>query len=307
MLAMRRRLIAITTGALVLLLAGCGGDNANPSSTTAAPAPPPSAAPPKIVIGSPTYDRIQKRGKLVAGIAEAPGLAARDGENGGYAGFEVEIGRLIAGKLGLTEQDVLFKPLPAGLRRDAVANGDIDLQIGGITAASAEPGKLSVAGPYLTSTPGLLAKHGGAVTGVDSVRGQPVCVSKASAALAAVEQAGLSLHIGDSLADCVNQLGSGGVLAVADDAAPLLGYASTKPDVYTVLGLPGPQTVHDVGVASRDKAFQAKLDAVLHTSAQDGDWQQRYDRTLGRAGGVFRLAPPTVDGSTAPPTPTPSR
>lgn len=300
---MRKRLIAMTTGAVAVLLAGCGGgDTGRP--TLAAPPPPASVAPPKLVTGSPTYDRIRKRGKLVAGVAESPGLAERNPDSGAYSGFEVEIGRLLASKLGLTEQDVLFKPLPAGLRRDAVANQDVDVQIGGLTPASSARGTLAVTGPYLATPPALLTALHGDVTSVDAVRGRPVCLPNDSVALAAVQQAGLNIHVGESVSDCVNQLGNGTVVAVADDAAPLLGLASTAPERFTVLDLPGPRIDHVVGVASRDKPIEAKIDDILRGAVQDGDWQQRYDRTLGKANGL-RLTPPSAAASSVEPTPTP--
>lgn len=293
MLAMRSRLIAMT-GALACLLSGCGGsgEGGTPgTSPSAAPPPPVSATTSKLVTGSPTYDRIRKRGKLVVGLAESPGLADRDSDSGQYSGFEVEIGRLLAAKLGLTEQDILFKPLPAGLRREAVANADVDLQIGGLTSASAEQGKLSITDPYLSSPPAVLAPAHGDVSSVAGLSGRPVCLPKDSAALVAVQQAGLSLHIGESLRDCLQQLGSGAVAAVADDSAALLGQSATAPDRYTVLPLPGSPTAHVIGLPSRDKAIQAKIDDILRGSVQDGDWQQRYDRTLGKATGI-RLTPP---------------
>lgn len=303
MRAMRNRLGvitgAITVGVAAMSLAGCGGGATGQNGATALPPPPPVTTTPKLVTGSPTYDKIVKRGKLVVGLAESPGLAARQ-PDGSYAGFEVEIARLLAANLGLTEQDVLFKALPPGLRRDAVVNGDVDIQLGGVTSGSAEPGKLAVAGPYLATPPGLLTKSGG----VDAVHGKPVCVPKDSAALAALQQDGLTLHVGDTLADCHKQLDAGSVAGIADDAAPLLGLAATQPNTYHESNLPGTDTQHGVGVPYRDHPFRTKLDEILRTTVQSGDWQRRYDRTLGAAG--THLQPPTVADSTTAATPTPA-
>ncbi|HEY8374012.1 MAG TPA: transporter substrate-binding domain-containing protein [Pseudonocardiaceae bacterium] len=157
---MRRRSLVAILAVLggVLALAGCGETVESPPQQ-AVGIPPVSittTTPPRLVPGSPTYERIRQRGKLVVGVSpQRPGWAVRDTTSGEYTGFEVEIARLLARGLGVDpDKGVLFKPLPPNLRIEAVANGDVDLQIGGITAADAAGGRVELAGPYLVSAEG---------------------------------------------------------------------------------------------------------------------------------------------------------
>ncbi|MGH3782583.1 MAG: transporter substrate-binding domain-containing protein [Pseudonocardiaceae bacterium] len=109
---------------------------------TVAPARPASS-------GSPTIDRIVRRGKLIVAIQETPGLAHRSSNSGGYTGFDIAMLDLIIHDLGVDPARTSFKPLTAGSREAALARGEADLAIGGYEITAAPSAEVGIAGPYL--------------------------------------------------------------------------------------------------------------------------------------------------------------
>jgi ABC-type amino acid transport substrate-binding protein len=109
---------------------------------TVAPARPASS-------GSPTIDRIARRGKLIVAIQEVPGLAQRSPSSGGYTGFDIAMLDLITHDLGVDSARTSFKPLAAGNREAALGRGEADLALGGYEITAAHSAKVGIAGPYL--------------------------------------------------------------------------------------------------------------------------------------------------------------
>jgi ABC-type amino acid transport substrate-binding protein len=109
---------------------------------TIAPARPASS-------GSPTIDRITRRGKLIVAIEEKPGLAQRSSGSGGYTGFDIAMLDLIAHDLGVDPARTSFKPLTGGSREAALGRGEADLALGGYAITAARSAEVGIAGPYL--------------------------------------------------------------------------------------------------------------------------------------------------------------
>ncbi|MGH3717502.1 MAG: transporter substrate-binding domain-containing protein [Pseudonocardiaceae bacterium] len=99
--------------------------------------------------GSPTIDRIALRGKLIVAIHEAPGLAARSPNSGGYTGFDIALLGLIARDLGVDPARTIFKPLAASNREAALGRAEVDLVLGGYEITAAHSAEVGIAGPYL--------------------------------------------------------------------------------------------------------------------------------------------------------------
>ncbi|MDA3649648.1 transporter substrate-binding domain-containing protein [Saccharopolyspora indica] len=150
---MRIRVLALVS--LTAVLAACG-QNPEVSQNLLPPLPPApatSAAPPVPSAGtsvelstSPTLVRVQQRRKLLAGVSidTPPAYVSRDPAGGGYQGFDVEIARELAQRIGLRPEDVQFRRLPPTQLRSAVLSGDVDLLLGG----TADIPSLTAVGPY---------------------------------------------------------------------------------------------------------------------------------------------------------------
>ncbi|MGH3511066.1 MAG: transporter substrate-binding domain-containing protein [Pseudonocardiaceae bacterium] len=99
--------------------------------------------------GSPTIDRITRRGKLIVAIEEKPGLAQRSSSSGGYTGFDIAMLDLIAHDLGVDPARTSFKPLTGGSRDAALGRAEADLALGSYAITAARSAEVGIAGPYL--------------------------------------------------------------------------------------------------------------------------------------------------------------
>jgi glutamate transport system substrate-binding protein len=109
---MRVRTLAV--GLLVggLALSACGKEGSPSSgggpSTTAA------VETNVAVAGSSTFDKMKSRGKVIIGVKEdQPGLGYKDATTGKYSGFDIEIAKLVAAKLGFAADKIDFKTIPS--------------------------------------------------------------------------------------------------------------------------------------------------------------------------------------------------
>ncbi|GAA0540687.1 hypothetical protein GCM10011581_38080 [Saccharopolyspora subtropica] len=152
---MRMRVLAAV--AAVAVVSSCGVDagsasNAIPPQPLPAPSTPPPAPVPLAgdsveLDVSPTLAAIRQRRMLRVGVrADTPQFVTRDAA-GEYQGFDAEIARDLARRIGLDAGQVQFRRLPPTLLVDAVATGNVDVLLGG----TADTPQLIAVGPYVVT------------------------------------------------------------------------------------------------------------------------------------------------------------
>lgn len=279
-------LAALVAAASVLVVA-CGGPDEPAPTTSSRPAE------------SATLKRITDHGKIIIGLrADTPGLAHRDPVSGAFDGFEVELGKLIAAGLGLKPDQITFTQLTSDTGLPSVAAGTVDIFLGGATKAQVGPAGLLAAGPYLTAGLGLLyRKSGPTVTDAASAAGRKVCTVSNSPEQAMARDAKITdpgkLVGSTSVRDCVDELGSGGVDAVADYLPVVSGYASADPGNLSVSALAAPKPVdYVIALPGGDSGLRDRLTRIVRTAVTDGTWQHDYDQALGTS--APKPAPPSI-------------
>jgi glutamate transport system substrate-binding protein len=292
------KLRAMAVGLLVggLVLVACGRETApGPSSTQIAA---PSVAQNVTVAGSPTFEKMTKRGTVIIGVKnDQPGLGYLNPKTNRYEGFDVEIARLIAAKLGFDpETKIQYTPIPSAAREQAIINGQVDYYVGTYTINDARKKQISFAGPYFIAGQSLLVKAADqTITGPATLAGKRVCSVTGSTPIRRVREQNLTDKIVEfqNYSQCVDQLLAGQVDAVTTDDAILKGYAAQDPQELTVVGQPFSQEPYGVGLPHDDNALRAKVNDILEAAAQDGTWKRIYDGTLGISGS--NATPPAVD------------
>ena len=118
--------------------------------------------------GSPTFDAITERGKVVVGVKEdQPGLGYLDVTTNERTGFDVDIARWIAASLGFDEGDIEFKAIASANREQSIVNGDIDYYVGTYSITDKRKQQIDFAGPYFVTGQGFLV---GKNSGIDDVK-----------------------------------------------------------------------------------------------------------------------------------------
>lgn len=160
-------------GITAVLLAACGGEKGAASSSQAASAPVPAAA----ATGS-LIERINNKGTITVGTEGTYAPFTYHDESGKLTGYDVEVTRAVAEKLGVTVEfketqwDAMMAGLKAG-RFDVVANQ--------VALTSPErQATFDKSEPYSWSGPVLVARNDSTITSVDQIAGKKAAQSLTS-------------------------------------------------------------------------------------------------------------------------------
>lgn len=235
--------------------------------------------------GSPTFDAITKRGKVLVGVKEdQPGLGYLDPTTGERTGFDVDIARWVAASLGYGEDDITFQAIPSANREQAIINGDIDYYVGTYSITDKRKEQISFAGPYFITGQGLLVASDSEITGVDDLAGMNVCSATGSTSILRIKEdhPEATTTEFDTYSQCVDQLLNGQVDAVTTDEAILIGYAAQQPDKLKVVGDVFSEERYGIGVQKGDTAIVEFINTMLTDGGST--WEAIFEKNLGASG-----------------------
>ncbi|MHA6626076.1 glutamate ABC transporter substrate-binding protein [Pseudonocardia sichuanensis] len=302
---MKLRTLAVGLAVTALALTACGREGAPPAAPGGTPGGDAAAAELSYEVAegvsvpdSPTFAAMQARGGVVMGVKnDQPGLGQVDPTTNTYSGFDIEIGRLVAAKLGFNpEEQIEYVVVQSAAREDALSRGDVDYYVGTYTINDNRKQRVGFAGPYFVAGQSLLVRADETeITGPSTLQGKAVCSVTGSTPIQRVRDQGLTDNIAEfqTYTQCVDQLVQGQVDAVTTDDAILKGYAAQRPDELKVVGETFSEEPYGIGVPLADTALRTKINDILQEAIDDGTWQRIYDATLGLSGSP--ATPPTID------------
>jgi glutamate transport system substrate-binding protein len=291
---LRHLAVGLLVGSLALTACGREGSPGAESSGVTQ-----SAAAGVTVEGSPTFQAMQQRGKVIMGVRnDQPGLGFQDATTGQYSGFDVEIARLVAAQLGFGPDKIEYKVVPSAAREDTIERGEIDYMVGTYTINDNRKQRVSFAGPYYVSGQSLLVRSDeNSITGKDTLQGKKVCSVTGSTPIQRVRDQGLTQPENivefQTYSQCVDQLLNTQVDVVTTDDAILKGFAAQQPDKLKVVGETFSTEPYGIGLKKDDTALRNKINDILQAAETDGTWKQIYDATLGKSGAT--ATPPPLD------------
>jgi glutamate transport system substrate-binding protein len=286
--------VGLLVGSLALTACGREGSPGAESSGVTQ-----SAAAGVTVEGSPTFQAMQQRGKVIMGVRnDQPGLGFQDATTGQYSGFDVEIARLVAAQLGFGPDKIEYKVVPSAAREDTIERGEIDYMVGTYTINDNRKQRVSFAGPYYVAGQSLLVRSDeNSITGKDTLQGKKVCSVTGSTPIQRVRDQGLTQPENivefQTYSQCVDQLLNNQVDVVTTDDAILKGFAAQQPDKLKVVGETFSTEPYGIGLKKDDTALRNKINDILQAAETDGTWKQIYDATLGKSGAT--ATPPPLD------------
>ncbi|MBC3190883.1 glutamate ABC transporter substrate-binding protein [Pseudonocardia sp. C8] len=290
----RTRMLVAAALAAALALAGCGQEGAPGAEGSGYE---PTVAQNVQVAGSPTFDKMKQRGRVIIGVKDdQPGLGFRDATTGQFSGFDIDVAKMVAGGLGFAPDQIDWKVVPSAAREDVIERGEVDYYVGTYTINDKRKQRVGFAGPYYTAGQSLLVrKDENQITGPQTLQGKTVCSVTGSTPIQRVRDQKLTGNVVEfqTYTQCVDQLINGQVDAVTTDDAILLGYASQNPDQLKVVGEPFSEEPYGIGVPRGDTAFRNKVNDILEAAINDGTWKRIYDGTLGKSGSP--ADPPQVE------------
>jgi len=287
------RLVSALFMASALIATGCGDDD-----ESSAPEPE-VASDPTFPEGS-TLARLADAGAIRIGTKyDQPGLGNINLETDEPEGFDVEIGKIVAGKLGI-EPDGIEWIETVSANREAFITGDrVDLVIATYTINDERKQEIDFAGPYYVAGQDLLVgQDDDSINGPDDLAGKRVCAASGSTPIENIRENYPDAEPVefDTYTECVDQLDAGQIDAVSTDDIILAGYAADPKyeGKFRVVGETFSEEPYGIGLMKGDDAWRDFLNDTLEEAYEDGTWKDAFDATLG-ASGVDAPEPPAVD------------
>jgi glutamate transport system substrate-binding protein len=237
-------------------------------------------------------------GEIKIGVKiDQPGIGFQEPGADAPAGFDIEMGRIVATRLGIDEENIEWIETVSDNREPFLTNGTVDIVIASYSITDERLAIVGQAGPYYTTGQQLLVREDDkeTITGPDDLADLKVCSVEGSTSLARVEEEyGASPVPFATYSECVEQLENETVDAVTTDGAILLGYAAEKPDELEVVGEPFSEENYGIGYPKDAEGMCEFLNETIEGSFEDGTWDDAFEATLGESG-VETPEHPTVN------------
>jgi glutamate transport system substrate-binding protein len=271
---------ALPALALVLGLTACGGDKNNDKITT-------PVAKPSFAAGSRMAD-LAAAGKITVGTKFDQPLFGLKGLSGKPEGFDVEIAKIIAAKLGIAEDKITFVESVSANREPFLQQKKVDMVVATYTINDKRDKKVDFAGPYFVAGQDILVAKGNpkAITGPESLKGKKTCsVSGSTPAATVQEKYGLTtneLVLVDAYSKCRDALANGQIDAVTTDNVILSGYVSEANDKFELIGKPFSSEPYGIGIPEGQEPFCDFINQTLKAAVADGSYEKAFKATAGK-------------------------
>ena len=121
--------------------------------------------------------------------ADQPGLGLRL-PDGRFAGFDVDVARYVAAKLGVRPDHITFVPVTSATRQAALENGSVDMVFATYSITPERETKVSFGGPYYVAHQDTMVRAGDtAIRSVHDLKGKRLCQVTGSTSWKRVTQA----------------------------------------------------------------------------------------------------------------------
>jgi glutamate transport system substrate-binding protein len=270
--------LALAAG-LSLTLAGCGGGDKKTSA-------PPSSVP-TFAAGT-RMAQLAAAGKITVGTKFDQPLFGLKGLSGKPEGFDVEIAKLIAAKLGIADNKINFVESVSANREPFLVQHKVDMVVATYTINDKRDKIVDFAGPYFVAGQDILVAKGNpkGITGPESLKGKKTCsVSGSTPAATVQDKYGLTtkdLVLVDAYSKCRDALANGQVDAVTTDNVILSGYVSEAPDKFELLGKPFSQEPYGIGIPEGQESFCDFINKTLQDAVKDGSYEKAFKSTAGK-------------------------
>jgi glutamate transport system substrate-binding protein len=273
--------------ASAIALSGCaGGDSAGEAEVT------PEAAP-TFAAGS-TMEKLASAGEITIGTKFDQPLFGLVGPDGTPEGFDVEIGKIVAAKLGIAPENINWVETVSANREPFIQNGEVDIVVATYTINDKRKEVISFAGPYYEAGQSILTlADDDTIESEDDLVGKPVCSVTGSTPAANLQELGAQVVLTDTYTNCLEPLRTGQVVAVSTDNVILAGLAAQNEGEFKVVGKPFTEEPYGIGLAKDDTDFRTFINDTLEESYEDGTYEAAWESTAGEV--LEFVEPPAVD------------
>lgn len=263
---------------LAVTLAACGGGNDG-----AAPVEENAAG--KFPAGS-RMAELAQAGKMTVGTKFDQPLFGLKGLSGEPEGFDVEMAKIVAAKLGISADKIEWVETVSANREPFLQQGKVDMVAATYTINDKRDKVIDFAGPYFVAGQDILVAKGNpkGITGPEKLAGMRTCSVSGSTPAATIQekypQAKLVLF--DTYTKCRDALSNGQVDAVTTDNVILSGYVSQDPEKFELIGKPFTEEPYGIGVPEGQEDFCNFVNQTLAEAQADGSYAKAFQSTAGK-------------------------
>jgi glutamate transport system substrate-binding protein len=161
---------------------------------------------------------IAKSGTVRIGVTfDQPGLGQKQTGEDIPVGFDIDIARMLAAKLGIPTEKVTWVEAESEVREKYLRKGTVDFVVASYSLSDERRKVVGQAGPYYITGQRLLVLRDSRIKDVDDIRSARVCAVKGSSALQNVKRKGARVVPVTSTRDCLDRVLDGTVPAMTGD------------------------------------------------------------------------------------------
>lgn len=197
------------------------------------------------------------------------------------AGFDVDLGRIVAERLGVEPE---FVPVTSENRIPMLERGEVDLVVATMTIKDDRAERIDFSYPYLLTHQRLLVRKGSPVTSVDALDGYrgTVCVvrgSSPSETIVELAPHAESVEVRDHF-QCLEMLEQGRADAFTTDEVILQSMRERIPTMLQLVGSPLTIEPYGMGIQKGHPEFVDFVNEVIREAKANGQWQKAYNRWI---------------------------
>jgi ABC-type amino acid transport substrate-binding protein len=289
-----RMLLAALLACAMFALAACGEEDEPATDTGTGTTTEETAEAEKFEPGT-TLGDIQAKGEITIGVKfDVPPFGFKNTGSGDVEGFDVDMGKAIAEKLGVEPK---FIEAISDNRIPFLEKGTADVILSTMTINEERVGQINFSDPYFIAKGRILVKSDNEeITGVESLSGKSVCTALGSTYEATLKKQApdADLKLVDSYSECLELLNNDTVEAISTDDVILTGMIIQEgEDKLKLVGDELTQEPYGAGIKKDDQELTDFVNTVFEEYKSSGKWKEAYDKWVGQYTGEDQ-EPPTI-------------
>ncbi|WP_131737561.1 glutamate ABC transporter substrate-binding protein [Actinomadura roseirufa] len=244
--------------------------------------------------------------KLTIGIKfDQPALGLKK-PDGTFDGFDVDVAKYIAQKLGVPESGVTFKETTSANRESFLGGGQVDLVIATYSITDARKKQITFGGPYYVAHQDTMVKADNtSIKKPQDLKGKKLCKAAGSNSFRRITEGppdgklaigGVTLVEAASYSDCAAKLKNGAVDAVSTDDLILAGFANQQKGSFKVISAPFTDEKYGVGIKKGDKETCEAVNLAITQMYSDGTAKTLLEKHFSGTGLTPTTTVPQMEG-----------
>jgi glutamate transport system substrate-binding protein len=270
-----RWLLVVAFALAALTFAACGGDDDDDDGGEE------TAAEVEEAPAGSTLAEIQDRGEIVIGVKyDVPPFGFQNPQSGEVEGFDVDLGRAVAEKLGVEPR---FTEAISDNRIPFLQDGTVDLILSTMTITRERDKEIDFSEPYYIAGGRVLVPSDSDIQGIEDLGGRRVCTARGSTYQETIKMQApdADLRLIDTYSECFELIQNGAVDAVSTDNVILTGMI-VQDDTLKMVGDEFTTEPYGAGVAQGDTELKGLVDEVIAEYIEDGRWEEAYQEWVGQ-------------------------